>query len=170
MSRRWSALVCLPLCVLLAACGSSGNLSGSRQTDQIRVRTIDSALSVEVGNASQLVGSVVAKSRSEVWPVLPAVFETLEVEPPSIDARTLVMGNPGYRPRRIEGKRLSTYLECGRSMGKPNADQYAVTLQFMVQSESAADGGTSVNTLMDATARSRALSGNTQSVVALRGR
>ena len=55
---------------------------------------------------------------------------------------------------------MSTYLECGRGVGRANADQCVVTLQLMVQLEAAPDEGTTVRTLMEAYARAGSVSGN----------
>ena len=87
-------------------------------------------------------------------------FETLNLETPTVDARAFSIGNRGCRARRIEGKRLSTYLQCGSSISRPNADQYEVTLQRMVQLLDAPGGSTTVRTTLDAYARSRSSSVN----------
>jgi hypothetical protein len=88
-----------------------------------------------------------------VWAVLPAVFAQLGIETTRVDAGEGVIGNPSYRARRIEGQRMSTYLDCGRSFGRDYADQYTVTLGVLVQLVPTADGRTVVRTVLDAYAR-----------------
>ena len=94
-----------------------------------------------------------AASVREVWAVLPEIFDQLEIETTTIDPSQALFGNAGYRARRIEGRRLSTYLDCGRVMGREYADSYAVTLSVLVQLVTAADGRTVVRTILDAYAR-----------------
>jgi hypothetical protein len=95
----------------------------------------------------------VSGSVSAVWAVLPGIFEQLEIEMTTVDPSQALIGNAGYRARRIEGRRLSTYFDCGRVMGREYADSYAVTLAVMVQLVTAADGRTVVRTTLDAYAR-----------------
>ena len=89
----------------------------------------------------------------QVWAVLPAVFEQLEIETTRVDATEGVMGNPGFRARRIEGQRLSRFLDCGRSFGREYADQYTVTLGVLIQLVPSPEGFTVVRTVLDAYAR-----------------
>lgn len=96
----------------------------------------------------------------EVWAVLPDVFAQLEIETTRVDSREGVMGNPGYRARRVEGQRLSRFLDCGRSFGREYADQYSVTLGVLVHLVPASDGGTVVRTVLDAYARDPGTGGN----------
>ncbi len=84
----------------------------------------------------------------------------LEIAVTRVDSAESVMGNPGYRARRIEGERLSRFLDCGRSFGREYADQYSVTLAVLVQLVPSADGGTVVRTFLDAYARDPATSGS----------
>jgi len=147
-------------CAFSTACGS-GTLSGGRQTETLTVSDIAGGLDFfEVTNQPAMRETVIPATPLEVWSTLFSVFETLEVETRLVDIGALLIGNPGYRARRIEGRRLSTYLECGSGPGRPNADQYEVTLQLMVQLEGGPNGGTIVTTLLDAYAKSRSVSGN----------
>jgi hypothetical protein len=100
----------------------------------------------------------VPSSPTEVWAVLPGIFEQLEIATSTVDPSEGLIGNAGYRARRVEGKRLSTYLDCGRSFGREYADQYAVTLSVLVQLVTAPDGRTTVRTILDAYARDPSLS------------
>jgi len=69
------------------------------------------------------------------------------------------MGNAGYLARRVEGKRLSIYLECGSDFTGPYANQHDVTLSLMVQLTSAPENETVVTTVVNASAKPRAVSG-----------
>jgi hypothetical protein len=109
--------------------------------------------SVDLRHEATVGERVVAASVSEVWGVLPGIFEQLEIETTTVDPSQGLMGNAGYRARRVEGRRLSSYMDCGRSFGREYADQYAVTLTVMVQLVTAADGRTVVRTILDGYAR-----------------
>jgi len=105
--------------------------------------------------------SVLPASVAAVWAVLPSVFDTLEVDTPIVDVRRLTIGNSRFRaPSRIAGQRLSTYLDCGVSFGRPNADRYEVVLQLAVELRPVAPKSTVVSTLVDAYASSRDVRGN----------
>lgn len=69
----------------------------------------------------------------EVWTVLPEVFEKLEVPVSIRDRAALQMGNAQTLVRRVEGKRMSTYLDCGTSLSGVLADAYDITLQMLVK-------------------------------------
>jgi hypothetical protein len=110
--------------------------------------------------ASSVRDSVISSPRGAVWAVLPAVFETLGIETPTVDPRSFLIGNPGSRVARISGStRLSNYLDCGTGILGPNADNYEVTLGLMVQLATTPDGGTLVRTTLNAFSRPRASAG-----------
>ena len=108
---------------------------------------------VDLRHESTIGERTVTASVSEVWGVLPGIFEQLEIEPTTVDPSQGLMGNAGYRARRVEGRRLSDFVDCGRSLGREYADQYAVTLTVLVQLVTATDGRTVVRTIMDGYAR-----------------
>lgn len=115
---------------------------------------------VNLRNQATVGQRAVTASLSEVWAVLPAVFAQLGIETTRIDSSEGIIGNPAYRARRIEGQRMSEYLDCGRSFGSNYADQYAVTLGILVQLASSPDGRTLVRTVVDAYARDPSQNGN----------
>lgn len=155
------------LCALCSACASGGGgAAPSGATPEIvvpRSSGFDGGTQVSGGFtnvASSIRDSVVAQPRAAVWAVMPAVFETLGIETPTVDPRSYVIGEPGSRVARIAGStRLSTYLDCGIGVLGPNADRYEVTLQLMVQLAGYPAGGTLVRTTLDAYARPRDSSG-----------
>jgi hypothetical protein len=115
---------------------------------------------VDLRHESTVGERTVAASVSQVWGVLPGIFEQLEIETTTVDPSQGLMGNAGYRARRVEGRRLSDYLDCGRALGREYADQYAVTLTVLVQLVTAPDGRTVVRTIMDGYARDPSTSGS----------
>lgn len=116
--------------------------------------------SFDIRHESTVGERTVSASVSEVWAVLPGIFDQLEIETTTVDPSQGLIGNAGYRARRVEGRRLSDFLDCGRSFGREYADQYAVTLAVLVQLVTAADGRTVVRTTMDGYARDPSTSGS----------
>jgi hypothetical protein len=108
---------------------------------------------VDLRHESTVGERAVPATVSQVWSVLPAIFEQLDIETTTVDPAGAVMGNAGYLARRVEGRRLSSYLDCGRSFGREYADAYSVTLGVLVQLVTSADGQTLVRTVLDAYAR-----------------
>jgi hypothetical protein len=102
--------------------------------------------------------ATVTGSPSAVWAVLPSVFEYLDIEVTRVDAGAAVMGNTGYRAGRIEGERLSRFVDCGRGPMRPFADEYEVTLSVVVQLLAGDSDVTTVRTLVDGYARDRTTS------------
>jgi len=98
--------------------------------------------------------STVPAGLTAVWGALPGVFQQLEVAVSHVDAANGIMGTEGYRARRVEGERMSLWLDCGRGPVQAVADEYQVTLQVMVQILAATEG-TVVRTTVDAYARGR---------------
>jgi hypothetical protein len=96
-----------------------------------------------------------------VWLALPRVYELLGIPDAGADSEQMTFGNPGYRARRVEGKRLSNYIDCGMgSTAIPKADDYQVTLSVLTRLTPGEDGGTMVVTTLEATGKPRAVSGN----------
>ena len=106
----------------------------------------------EPGFGSRLVPA----SIDSVWSALPRVFEILDIPDVQEDLAQRAFGNSGYRARRIEGDRLSKYIDCGTgATAVPNADQYEVTLSVITRL-SQTDDGTLATTTVHASARPRA--------------
>ncbi|MBM4183601.1 MAG: hypothetical protein FJ207_05165 [Gemmatimonadetes bacterium] len=118
------------------------------------------AAPLDLRHESSVGQRTVAASLVAVWAVLPAVFAQLEVEPTRVDSSEAVIGNPNFRARRIEDRRMSDWLDCGRAFGREYADHYTVSIGLLVQLVPAAEGGTIVRTVLDAYARDPSTSGN----------
>lgn len=161
VSRR--RLPILFLASTVTACASSGTgtlgVSGPGRTTVSVVGAGGGTRSVEIRPSTDVNESILPATPTQVWTVLPSVFDQLQVEVTTVDSRSRVMGNPGYVARRVEGERLSIYLECGSDFSGPYANQYEVRLSLMVQLTSAPENETVVRTVVDASAKARAVSG-----------
>lgn len=126
-----------------------------------RVATTDPNLRLELGTEAEMYSEALAAPPDSVWGVLPEVYATLELPVTVFDPDTRTIGTMQHRPRRIEGERLSRYLDCGEGMtATPYADLYEVTLSLSTQVRSTVDGSALLVSEMRATARERAVSGN----------
>jgi hypothetical protein len=95
-----------------------------------------------------------------VWRALPRVYEILGIAEPGAAPDLRVFGAQNVRPRRIEGKRLSQYIDCGMGpTATPKADEYEVTLTLLSRLEPGPDSSTTLETTLEASSRPRAAAG-----------
>lgn len=160
MRRSW---VWTGTALAVTGCASSGSSdeigrSGTGLTSVAVGQLSSSQPTVDVRNeASVSEGAVEAPLRS-VWNVMPTVFGRLQIETNYIDPSTGTIGNGNFRPRRLGGRSMSTFLDCGSGLTGPYADAYAVRMSLLVQLSPAPGGGTTVRTAIDAYAEDRAVS------------
>lgn len=152
----------LALCVILVlgACAAPpGDPSPNSRVTTIGVqsRNFDDPLIYDLRHQADVGRRTVPASPTAVWGVLADVFDQLEIDVGYVDASAGVMGNEGSRVRRIEGVRLSRWLDCGMGSVQAVADSHQVTLAVMVQLLPT-ENGTTVQTTVDAAARDRSQS------------
>jgi hypothetical protein len=153
------AIAALPIAFCVAACASS--TSDPSPPAPIRVnRVSDGPNQLELYNESGGGARVVDATKSNVWAVLGAVYERLQISVTLCNPAQWEFGNPRCLARRIEGERLSTHFDCGRTMTGPRADEYAVTLSVVTRLADAPGDSTMVVTTVDGSAKPRATSGN----------
>jgi hypothetical protein len=157
---RNSALVAVT--TLLCSCASTGSENVAPPPETVNRMNVSGRFGVEMYNEPGIEARTIPMSIHAVWEVLPTVYQALGIPDGAGDSRSLVYGNGGYRPRRIDGKRLSTYVDCGSGLtAVPNADQYEVTMIILTQLEPVEGSpGTTVKTTVDANARPRTHAGN----------
>ena len=82
------------------------------------------------------------------------MYERLGVEGAGLMPGQPVYGAQGFRPRRLEGKRLSSWIDCGTGMTAiPKADEYRVTMSLVSRVSPDAGGATRLETVLTASAR-----------------
>ncbi len=143
--------------VVVSACASSGPATTSLEPRTV-TRVTRGAETVEIFSHGRGVARLVAAPVDSVWLALPVVYDRLEIPVALSDRTQWTFGNPRYRAHRIEGNLLSQYLDCGRGLGAPYADQYSVTLSVLTRLTEA-EGGTMVVTTIDGAAVPRELGG-----------
>jgi hypothetical protein len=155
----WTAM----LTVITAACASSSE-PDTAPTPQLTERSVRISGTGEYGmtifNEPGVAARTVGVPWRLVWGALEDAYTEMEVEVTYADPTTRHMGNNGYRVRRIEGQRISTYLDCGMGLTGPNADNYDVTLSIMTRLDPVAGDSTRIETTVDGSAKARATSGN----------
>lgn len=147
----------------LAACGSAGAaLPDPVPERRISITAAPGAMGgLQMYNEPGVGVSHVDVPMDSVLLGLPQVYEMLGIPDHGVNPEGTQYGNLGFRARRIEGKRLSNYIDCG--MGPtaiPKADDYQVTLSVLTRLTPGEDGGTMVVTTVEATGKPRAVSGN----------
>jgi len=150
------ALVVIPLC--LSACASRSS-SGPAVVQGLILPTttaFDGGLRPATNQASSVRDTTIVGERGPIWGVLPSVFESLSIDAEMMDPTALVIGTERLRTSRVDGSRLSEFLDCGGGVAAPNADSYDVSLSLFVQlEEGEGAGSTLVRTVLDAVAQSR---------------
>ncbi|MCY4397848.1 MAG: hypothetical protein OXE96_00675 [Gemmatimonadetes bacterium] len=156
----------LVVAAILVSAGAGGCASGSSEDSipaSVARRTlvsIDGYIPVELVNEAG-VGTMTIPAKPElVWGVLGGVYGQLDIPVEASNARTMEIGNTGYRPRRVGGDRMSTFFNCGNNMTGRLADQYEVTLSVITVLTAREPDSTQVRSVVDASARPREVSGN----------
>lgn len=155
-SRRFVFVVSL-----FAACAPSGP-SDTPPGPEIVTRVYEpGGGGIEMYNDPGVGARDIPAAIDSVWMVLPRVYEMLGIPDVGAEPEQRLYGSLEFRVRRIEGKRLSTYIDCGMgATAVPYADDYQVTMSVTTRLEPGEDGGTTAITMVSASGRPRAVSGN----------
>lgn len=141
------------------ACGPPTPGAGPPAPTPSTVRVMDYQAVEFLTEALQTSATLPATS-VEVWAVLPGVYEQLGIPVTESSEGRRTLGNAGFRTRNLDGKRVSRYVDCGRSNSGALANIYDVTLTISTSVADAPDGGATVSTTVDAWARPRMTNGN----------
>ena len=146
---------------IVAACSCASGQNPSPQPERINRVNVQSAGRLQIFNDPGVGSRTVPAPVDSVWQVMPAVFTQLDIPEHGVDPQHRMYGNPSFRASRVEGKRLSSYIDCGMgATATPNADQYQVTMAVLATLTASGDTATVVTTTVDATGRPRSVSGN----------
>jgi hypothetical protein len=147
--------------LVAAGCASTGTGGDDASTDapDTRRRLNVGASTIEMYNQAGLEVRTLPVPVGQVWPVLEGVYSQLEIPVTLINPSTWEFGNPAFRPRRVNGQRLNTFIDCGSNFSGPLANLYEVDMSVVTKLEPMSDS-TRVVTLVDAFARARTTSGN----------
>ena len=154
-----SALAAVLLLSATSACASSSDPPG-RAVPQRSVVRLGNAATVEMYNEAGMGESTILAPSRDVWRVLTDVYERLEIPVTKRTPSMLEMGNLGYKARRVEGRRMSRYVDCGSNLTGQLANSYEVTLSVITRLTDGPEGATVVTTTVDAFGKPRGTSGN----------
>lgn len=157
---RWTALVGLTLLGAAACGGGSGPAATDAPMSPRSTLRVGSAAPIEMYTEAGRGSMTVPMPADSVWEVLPEVFEALEIPVTRRVPSPREMGNLGFVARRVEGKRMNAWVDCGSNLSGQLANLYEVTLSIVVRLQEAEAGGTLVQTVVDAHGRPRSTSGN----------
>jgi hypothetical protein len=149
------------LLIAAAACASSpGADTDERAAPTRQVLRVGSTAAVEMYTEAGIGESVIMAPSEAVWEVLPAVFEQLEIPVNRRDVRVPELGNLGYQARRVEGRRMGNYIDCGTNLSGQLANLYEIQLSILTRLADGPEGTTVVTTTVDAYGEPRSTSGN----------
>lgn len=160
--RLPSGFTCAALLLagVLVACASSSDPADTRPPPESRSVIPMAGRGILVFNEPGVGARTVGLPLVEIWAAMTTVYEELEIPVEYYNESLFEIGNPGYRARRVEGERMSKYLDCGNSLTGPRADQYDVLLSIVTRLTPVSSDSTVIETTLDANARPRATSGS----------
>ncbi len=134
---RWTVMA-LVLSISAIGCTSSntssGGMIGRSGQDRVRIESRSGTLIADITRDDQTRQSQMTLDLDEAWNRLPALLEELGLGITFLNAESFLIGHRGGVVRRIDGKRLSVYIDCGSgTTAQPYANLYAVTLAYEVQ-------------------------------------
>jgi hypothetical protein len=144
---------------VVSACASSSSAPPDRAAPTRQVLRVGNA-AVEMYTQAGVGQTVVLAPTEQVWQVLPSVFEQLEIPVTQLDPRVPEIGNVGYWARRIEGRRMGSYIDCGTNLSGQIANLYEIRLSVVTTLSAGPEGSTVVTTTVDAYGKPRTTSGN----------
>jgi hypothetical protein len=140
---------------LMAGCGGAG-----ASTTTTAPAPMDETIRVRVGEGTidlirrQDVSTIeLAAPRDRVWSALIAVHAALGIPAAALDAKTGTAEFVYENRRLLDGKRLSTYVECGSTMTGERADMYSVSIRLNEAVEARGPEASAVYVLVNAWAR-----------------
>ena len=140
--------------VLLGAAGCAG-ASPSPAPSPDRVLVVDSnGRVVHQSTADENDHVTFAAPPSRVWPALVNAYTTLGILPTTNDRAAGQYGNAGFLvPRRIIGRPIAEFFDCGSGMTGPHVDNGRVYANVMSVVADNGSGGSKVITHVGATLR-----------------
>ena len=169
MREHCRLLPAIAVAVTAGAIGCASGSSGAGNSENNAVAIPDQTRTVmRIGNYAPVemwtepgVGARTIQVAPElVWRVLGGVYSEMDIPVSASNPQTMQLGNGGYKARRIGGKRLNSFIDCGSDLAGPLANQLEVTLTISTKLTPKEEGATEVLTTLDAWGEPRAVSGN----------
>ncbi len=157
---RGVAAAALGLLPILAACSSSGSSGRTTPIPQRTTLTVAGSEPTVIHTEAGVGERAFAVPAATVWRTMTDVYAQLEIPVEHMDPATMEIGNLRFQPRRIEGRRMSSYIDCGTNFNGALANLHEVTMSIMTRVEPISADSARVTTVMDAFAVPRSVSGN----------
>ncbi|MEJ2186706.1 MAG: hypothetical protein P8Z36_12305, partial [Gemmatimonadota bacterium] len=164
-SRPLASLAALVAVLPALACASGGANTTMRTPDRVVSTTIETSTGTKTvdvrnsGGASR--GADLSMPLEQAWGALQKVYDEIGLTAGgSMDPEGHTYGVVNKPISRIAGRHMDEYLDCGSGLEGPRADTYAVRISAFTRL-TGKDGGTRAETLVQATAKPRGVSGNT---------
>ncbi len=163
VTQRWIAMLAVALVV--GACGGTAGTGGSSGPAPVERMGVTSGVgelgSTEMHNEGGFAMHGIDHAPDSVWAVLPEVYERLGIDEAGAVPAERLYGARNVRVRRIEGQRLSTFIDCGTGpTATPRADEYDVRMTVVTRVLDGEAGASRLETTVQAAARPRGVSGN----------
>ncbi len=111
-------------------------------------------IDVNLNPDREVVTEAIPASPAAAWVALQTAYEEMGIPVEEMNADRMILGNPKLvRSRRLNGKRMSTYLDCGQGPAGTNADTHRIEMRIR-SSIISVEGGIQVNSYVEALARS----------------
>ena len=147
----------LVVLVLAAACSSAGSAppTGGIQQQSVTLGGTGASTSIMLTHESATNVHDLVAPLDRVWGALPAAFDSIGIQPATIDPATHTMGNMNFKVHgRLKGTPLSRFIDCGQSTQVgANADNYDIVMTFAVQTKAGDPGRTWLAVSLDAVGR-----------------
>lgn len=143
--------------IAVAGCASGPRAAAPVQTTTMRVGGVQP---IEIRTDAGLAQTNFYAPIADVFQALEAAYRTLEIPIMHRNPSKYEVGNQNHEARRIDGLRMSRYVDCGTSINGPLANTYEITLSIMSVLATTDDEGVSVTTVLGARGEPRATSGN----------
>jgi hypothetical protein len=147
---------------------AAGCASGAQPEVAIRTRTAvnevsapSHTLTLQTTRTINYSSESLTASPDDVFRLLPQVYGDLGLPVTQIDPNTKVVAGVNQRVRRVGGKSMSTFFNCGGSYGNA-ASRDDVYLTARTQILPSPDGGTEARTEVDAQSKASTSSTRTQ--------
>jgi hypothetical protein len=147
--------------VALAGCSSTSAVQSAPVPQTVRVAgSGGGAIAIGViSTPADSRASTISAPMADVWRVLPAAYESLNIPLSTVDSLTHSVGNAGFNLRRRLGSvPLVRLIDCGTTQGGPSAETYDIHMSVISQVR-ASDAGTVVSTTVEPMGKPAAFSG-----------
>jgi hypothetical protein len=150
--------------VMLAAIACSGARTPSGAAPPASTQTVKVAVgpqeTVDITRVNDVRALELSASRDRVWTALMAAHDAIGTTPSVVDAGAGSASFLHQNSRRLMGRPISAYVDCGRSTSGARADVYNVTIRVQQVVRAQGSAATTLYTVLSAWARPMGMAGD----------